>query len=88
MPTAQQVAGLVAGSANIGRARDALVRAGFRAHIAGNRIIVDDEVFAQFAGMSIDPVTGVYPRWLVYPANARPGTYTVSGPVDVVRPAN
>lgn len=80
MPTTQQVADVIAGISHIGKARDALHDAGFRAVIAANRITVDDEIFALFAGIGIDPVAGRYPRWLVYTMTADPGDYVAVGP--------
>jgi hypothetical protein len=50
MLTAEQVAAVVAGIPVIGRACDALKNAGYYARIAGNRITVNDEMFAQFIG--------------------------------------
>ncbi len=80
MPTTQQVADVIAGISHIGKARDALHDAGFRAVIAANRITVDNEIFALFAGIGVDPVTGRYPRWLVYSVTGEPGEYLAVGP--------
>ena len=49
MLTAEQVAGIPA----IGEACDELEKVGWRASIAGNRITVNDEVFAQFIGATV-----------------------------------
>jgi hypothetical protein len=66
MLTAEQVAGVVAGIPAIGRACDALKTAGWRATIAGNRITVNDEVFAQFIGATVGALGGIDARWLIY----------------------
>ena len=65
-PTAEQVAGVVAGIAAIGEASEALTRAGWRTSIAGNRITVDDEVLAQFIGAGVGPAGGVDATWVIY----------------------
>ncbi|KGI70046.1 hypothetical protein MJO55_24320 [Mycolicibacterium rufum] len=74
------MADIIAGINHIGKARDALRDAGFRAVIAANRITVDNEIFALFAGIGIDPVAGSYPRWLVYSVTAEPEEYLAVGP--------
>ena len=66
MLTAEQVAGVVAGIPIIGQACDALKKAGCRASIAGNRITVNDEVFAQFIGATVGALGGIDARWVVY----------------------
>ncbi len=63
-PTAEQVAGVVAGIPFIGKACEALIRAGWRASIAGNRITVNDEVLAQFIGAGA--AGGVDAAWVIY----------------------
>jgi hypothetical protein len=65
-PTAEQVAGAVAGIPAIGEACDALRKAGWRATIAGNRITVNDEVLAQFIGAAVGPAGGVDASWVIY----------------------
>jgi hypothetical protein len=66
MLTAEQVAGVVAGIPAIGEACDALRKAGWRATIAGNRITVNDEVFAQFIGATVGGLGAVDARWVIY----------------------
>ena len=66
MLTAEQVAGVVAGIPAIGWACDALKKAGWRASISGNRITVNDEVFAQFIGTTVGALGGIDARWVVY----------------------
>ena len=66
MPTAEQVAGVVAGIPAIGVACNALRKAGWRATIAGNRITVEDRVFAQFIGTTVDAHGGIHARWMIY----------------------
>lgn len=66
MLTAEQVAGVVAGIPAIGEACDALKKAGWRASIAGNRITVNDEVFAQFIGATVGALGGIDARWVIY----------------------
>ena len=76
-PTAEQVAGVVAGIPTIGRACEALIRAGWRASIAGNRITVNDEVLAQFIGAGMGRAGCVDPTWVIY-------AIAGSAPVSVV----
>jgi hypothetical protein len=64
-PTVEQVAGVVAGIPAIGKAREALIQAGWRASIAGNRITVNDEVFAQFIGAGTGLASSVDAAWVV-----------------------
>jgi hypothetical protein len=72
-PTAEQVAGVVAGIPAIGKACYALREAGWRATIAGNRITVNDEVLAQFIG----PAGGVDVRWVIYRMAGAPPVWVV-----------
>lgn len=72
-PTAEQVARVVAGIPAIGKACEALSRAGWRASIAGNRITVNEEVAAQFVCAGIDSTGGADPTWVIYGiSGARP----------------
>ena len=64
-PTAEQVAGVVAGIPVIGTACDALTTAGWRASIAANRITVNDEVLAQFIGAGMGRDGGVEATWVI-----------------------
>lgn len=65
-PSVKQVARVVATTPAIGAACDVLRRAGWRATIAGNRITVEDSVFAQFVGTTADSLGNVHARWMVY----------------------
>ena len=76
-PTAEQVAGVVAGVPVIGKACEALIGAGWRARIAGNRITVNDEVLAQFIGAGIGPAGGVDARWVIYAIGGTPPVWVV-----------
>ncbi len=71
-PTADQVAAAIAGAPNIGAACNALEAAGWRSVIAGNRISVNDRVFARY----IDPNGGMpgpeEAMWVVYGLGDRP----------------
>lgn len=76
-PTAEQVARVVAGIPAIGRACEALLGAGWRASIAGNRITVNDEVHAQFIGAGIGRAGGVDPTWVIYAITGVPPVWVV-----------
>lgn len=65
-PTANQVAEVVVGNRTIGEACNALTRAGWRATIAGNRITVNEEVFAQYIGVSIGSADRRDATWVIY----------------------
>jgi hypothetical protein len=64
--TAERVAGIVAGIPAIGKACEALISAGWRTSIAGNRITVNDEVLAQFIGAHVGRAGGVEAAWVIY----------------------
>jgi UDP-N-acetyl-D-glucosamine dehydrogenase len=64
--TANQVAQVVVGIGTIGEACDALTRAGWRATIAGNRITVNEAVFAQYIGAGIGSAGRRDPTWMIY----------------------
>ena len=66
--TAEEVAGVVSGIPTIGEACDALSKAGWRASIAGDRITVNDEVFAVFISgcRAGAPLGDVGSRWMIY----------------------
>lgn len=66
MLTVEQVAGVVAGIPAIGQACDALTKAGWRASIAGNRVTVNDEVFARFIGATVGALGGIDARRAIY----------------------
>ena len=76
MLTADQVAAVVAGIPVIGRACDALKNAGCYARIAGNRITINDEMFAQFIGTSVGTDTDA--SWVIYQTGGAPPVW-VSG---------
>ena len=76
-PTAEQVAGVVAGIPAIGKACAALIGAGWRASIAGNRITVNDEVLAQFMGTGVGRAGGVEPTWVIYAIAGTPPVWVV-----------
>jgi hypothetical protein len=75
--TAEQVARVVAGIPAIGEACEALKKAGWRASIAGNRITVDDDVFAQFIGATAGAHGGVEARWVIYRIAGTPPVWIV-----------
>ena len=75
-PTAEQVAGVVAGIPSIGEACEALIRAGWRGRIAGNRITVNDEVLAQFIGAGT--AGGVDAAWVIYAIAGAPPVWVVA----------
>ena len=72
-PTPDEVAQTVAGIPTIGEARVALMNAGWRATIAGNRITVNDGVFAQFFGAG----GGVDANWVVFEIAGTPSVRVV-----------
>lgn len=65
-PTAERVAAVVSGIATIGEACNALRAEGWSSTIAGNRITVNDRVFARFIDESVGMCAGTAPRWVVY----------------------
>jgi hypothetical protein len=73
-PTAEQVAGVVAGIRAIGKACEALIGMGWRASIAGNRITVNDEVLAQFIG---GRGAGGGATWVIYAIAGTPPVWVV-----------
>ena len=75
--TAEQVARVVAGIPAIGEACEALKKAGWRASIAGNRITVDDDVFAQFIGATAGVYGSVEARWVIYGIAGTPPVWIV-----------
>ncbi len=77
MLAAEQVAGVVAGIPTLGEARNALRKAGWRASIAGNRITVNDEVFALFIGATVGSPGGIDARWVVYRIAGTPPVWVV-----------
>jgi hypothetical protein len=76
-PTAEQVAGVVAGIPVIGKACEALIQAGWRASIAGNRITVNDEVLAQFIGARVGHGGGIDATWVIYAIAGAPPVWIV-----------
>ena len=75
--TAEQVAKVVCGISAIGAARNALESVGWRATIAGNRITVNGEVFAQFIPRHTGPVGGVEASWVIYRVAGAPPVWIV-----------
>jgi hypothetical protein len=75
--TAEHVAKVVAGIPAIGAACAALKREGRRAGIAGNRITVDDEVFAQLMGATIGRYGAVEAMWVVSSIAGTPPVWIV-----------
>jgi hypothetical protein len=76
-PTAEQVAGVVAGIPAIGEACAALIKAGWRASIAGNRITVNDEVLVQFIGTGIGRAGGLEATWVIHRIAGMPPVWVV-----------
>lgn len=68
-PSAKKVAALIAGVACIGTACETLRNAGWRSTIAGNRITVNDRVFARYIDAGADNDGA---RWLVYGIGDQP----------------
>jgi len=75
--TAEQVARVVAGIPAIGEACEALKKAGWRASIAGNRITVDDDVFARFIGATAGAHGSVEASWVIYRIAGTPPVWIV-----------
>ncbi|MGU3499852.1 hypothetical protein [Mycobacterium sp. C31M] len=75
--TTEQVAAVVAGIPQIGAACDALRSAGRRATIAGNRISVDDRVYAQFVCANVGMYGRTNATWLIYHAAGTPPVWIV-----------
>lgn len=73
----EQVAKVLAGIPAIGSARRALEEAGWRATIAGNRITVNYEVFAQFIAAAVGPSGDVDASWVVYTVVGTPPVWIV-----------
>jgi hypothetical protein len=65
IPTAEQVARVVAGIPVIGEACNALRKAGWRATIAGNRITVNDDLLVRLIGESVAPSGAANARWVI-----------------------
>lgn len=76
-PTAEQVAALVAGIGTIGAACHALRAEGWDSVIAGNRITINDRVFARFIDESVGIDAGTAARWVVYGIGDRPAVWIV-----------
>jgi hypothetical protein len=75
--TAEQVARLLVGIPTIGEACEALKKAAWRVSIAGNRITVDDDVFAQFIGATVGARGSVEARWVIYGIAGTPSVWIV-----------
>lgn len=77
LPTAEQVASLVSGIGTIGAACNALRAAGWNTRIAGNRITINDRVFARFIDESVGMTVGAAARWVIYGIGDRPAVFIV-----------
>ncbi len=77
MPTAEQVAKVIAGIPLIGEACEALRQAGWRATIAGNRITVNDNVFARFIGATVNHYGAVDASWVIHRIAGTPPVWIV-----------
>ncbi|BBX70985.1 hypothetical protein MPSYJ_44460 [Mycolicibacterium psychrotolerans] len=75
--TAETIAKLLTGIGMIGAARNALEEVGLRATIAGNRITINDEYFAQFVGAISRPTGHVEARWVIYSLAGTPPVWVV-----------
>jgi hypothetical protein len=73
---ASQVADIVTGIEAIGKACNALKRAGLRATIAGNRISVNEKVFVQYIGAGA--VGGRCAAWIIYASATIPPIWTTA----------
>src|SRR4051812_43508269 len=73
----EQVAQVLAGIPAIGWARRALEVAGWHATIAGNRITVNDEVFAQFIAATLGKYGRVDASWVIYAIAGTPPVWIV-----------
>ena len=73
----EQVAQVLAGIPAIGWACRALEAAGWHATIAGNRITVNYEVFAQFIARSVGQSGHVDASWVVYTVAGTPPVWVV-----------
>jgi hypothetical protein len=80
--TVEQVAHVVAGIPLIGWAHRALEAAGWHATIAGNRITVSDEVFAQFVPASAGQFGHINASWVIYLVAGTPPVWIVGAEPD------
>jgi hypothetical protein len=84
-PTIDQVADILAAATTIGRACDEFRKAGWRSTIAGNRITVNDELFARYIdGCSLGDARSNpdSARWLVYAVGDCPEVRMVAASGD------
>lgn len=65
-PTVNQVAEVIDGIRTIGEACNSLTGAGWRATIAGNRITINDEVFAEYVSVGVGSADNRDATWMVY----------------------
>lgn len=77
--SAEKVATVVASTATVGAASDALRSNGWQSTIAGNRITVDDRIFARFIGDGTGRA-----RWVVYGIDEQPPVRVVDAAVPAV----
>jgi hypothetical protein len=80
--TVEQVARVVGGIPLIGWAHRALEAAGWHATIAGNRITVNDEVFAQFVPASAGQFGHINASWVIYLVAGTPPVWIVGAEPD------
>jgi hypothetical protein len=79
----EQIAQEIAGIPAIGQACRALEAAGRHATIAGNRITVDHDVFAQFIAASMGQFGHIGATWVIYTVAGTPPVWIVGAePVD------
>jgi len=76
-PTAEQVAAIVLSTYTIGAACNALRSEGWHSTITGNKITVNDEVFARFIDESVGMDADSAPRWVVYGTTAHPAIWVI-----------
>jgi hypothetical protein len=77
IPTAEQVAHVIAGIPVIGEACDALRKAGWSATIAGNRITVNDGMSARFIGATVNHYGAVNATWVIHAIAGTPPVWIV-----------
>jgi hypothetical protein len=76
-PTAEQVAAVVLRTYTIGAACNALRSEGWQSTITGNKIAINDQVFARFIDESGGADADAAPRWVVYGTSAQPAIWVI-----------
>ena len=76
-PSTEDVAAVVGDASTIGAACEAFRNAGWMSSIAGNRITINDRIFARFVDECVDATGLVEARWIVYETNDRPPMWVV-----------